>query len=214
MEFLHLVRAYGPSILGGLRVTMLLTVLSVAGSLLLGLILVFGRISRRRWLRWPTVWYIEVMRATPVLLVLLIVYFGLPLRLPPIESAVIAFSLNGAAYMAEIFRSGIQSVDRGQTEAATALGMPHGVMMRRIIFPQAIYVTLPPAANFGVDMLKASSIALVIAVPEVTYHAYNAIGETFQTIYLLAIAAFIYVGVGIPLARGVHRLERRFETKR
>lgn len=216
-EFFHLVRTYGPGMLKGLRTTLILTTAAVIGSTTLGLLFAFGRLSRRIWIRLPTVWYIELMRAVPLLLVLFLVYFGLPgfgIRLSPLVSAIIAFSLNGAAYTAEIFRSGIQSVEVAQTEAARALGMPHSVMMRRIILPQAIYVTLPPAANFGVDMLKASSLALVITVPEVSYYAYNAIGATFQTIPIFIIASTIYIGVGIPLARGVHRLEKAFAAKR
>jgi cystine transport system permease protein len=216
-RFFDLLVTYGPGIVSGLKYTFILTITSLVGSAFLGLVLAFGRLSRRAWLRFPATWYIEIMRGVPLLLVLFLVYFGLPgfgIRLSPVEAAIIAFSFNGAAYMAEIFRSGIQSVDVGQTEAAIALGMTHNTMMRRVILPQAVYVTLPPAANFGVDMLKATSLALVITVPEVSYHAYNAIAATFATIPIFIIASAVYLSACIPLTRGVHRLEKAFEAKR
>jgi His/Glu/Gln/Arg/opine family amino acid ABC transporter permease subunit len=216
-NYWEIVRQYGPLILGGLKFTLIITVASLLGSIVLGLGLALVRRSRRRWVSWPAVWYIEIIRGTPVLLVLLVVYFGLSgfgILIPPVQSAIIAFSVNGAAFMAEIFRSGIQSIDTGQSEAATALGMSAGTTMRRIILPQAVYVILPPVANFGVETLKASSLALVIAVPEITYRAYNAIGQTFATFQILSIAAAIYVGLSVPLSRAIHRMELRLAAKR
>jgi ABC-type amino acid transport system permease subunit len=173
--------------------------------------------SKRPWLHWPAVAYIELVRGTPILLTLFLVYFGLPrfgIRLPSIPAAVIAFSLNGGAFMAEIIRSGIQSIDRGQFEAADALGLGWARAMTRIVAPQAIYVILPPVVNFGVELLKLTSIALVIAVPEVTFYAYNAIAETFRTFELLALAALVYIVVSVPLSQAVHVLEKRLGARR
>jgi His/Glu/Gln/Arg/opine family amino acid ABC transporter permease subunit len=217
MDLLSLVGTYGPYIASGLQVTLALTVLSLIGSMVGGLLLMFARLSSSRLLRGPATVYIEAVRGTPIILVVFIVYFGLArygLKMPPFPAAVVAFSVNGAAFMSEIFRSGILSVDEGQKEAAKALGMSYGLSMRRIVLPQAFYVVLPPVANFGIGLLKQTSVALMIAVPEITYRAYNSISLTFRSMELLSIAAILYLCMSIPLSKGVEVLERRLEVRK
>jgi polar amino acid transport system permease protein len=198
--------------LKGAIVTIELTAVALAGSVLLGLLLAVARLGHVRWLRAVAGIYIELIRATPALLQLFIIYFGLTsfnIRLGPFSAAALTLGLIGGAYAAEVFRAGIEAVDRGQFEAARSLGMPAPLAMRRIILPQAAILILPPFTNFVIAMIKDTSLALTIAVPEIMYRSYDAASQSFRSLEIYAMAGVIYVAICLPLAQLAKALERR-----
>jgi len=158
-----------PYLLKGAVVTLRLSVVSVFFGIILGLFLGLARISKNYFLRIPSTIYVEVIRGTPLLMQLLIIYYALPsfgINLGAITAAIVGLSLNSAAYTGEIFRSGIQSIEKGQMEAARSLGMTYFQAMRYVILPQAFRRILPPLTNEFVSMLKESSLASTLAVTE------------------------------------------------
>ena len=211
-SFLELATKYTPYLLTGVVITIQLTFLSLAVSMPLGLaVAVMGR-SRSRIIRGIALFYIELIRGTPALLQLFIVYFGLTswgIRLDPIPAATITLGLIGGAYVSEIFRAGIEGVDHGQIEAARAIGMRPPQIMRRIIFPQALQLVLPPLTNFMIALIKDTSLALTISVPELMYRSYDVASQTFRSMEVYSIAGVIYLSLCVPLSFLVRRLERR-----
>ncbi|MGE0119280.1 MAG: amino acid ABC transporter permease [Dongiaceae bacterium] len=203
---------YGGYIFGGIVLTLALAAGSMALSLVAGLVITLARISGVRILAGAARLYIDFIRGTPALLHLFLVYFGLPaigIPIDPISAFILAFGLNGAAFMAEIYRSGINSVAGEQMDSAKALGMSYALGMRRVILPQAVYVILPPTANLGISTVKDTSLALVIAIPEIMYRTYNVISYTFESIALLFIAAAAYLVVTLPMSHLTAALEAR-----
>lgn len=209
-DLLSLAERYFPYILKGTVITVQLTLGSLALAILLGLVGALCKLSNRRLLTWPANVYIEVIRGTPALLQIFVVYFGLAsygFKLEPFTAAAITLGVIGGAYVAEIFRAGIESVDRGQVEAATSLGMRPPVIMRRIVLPQAMVLILPPFTNFLIILIKDTSLALTISVPEIMYRAYDAASQSFRSLEIYAMAGAIYLLMCYPLSRLVRRLE-------
>jgi polar amino acid transport system permease protein len=124
-------------------------------------------------------------------------------------AAVLTLGFIGGAYLAEVFRAGIESVDRGQVEAAVSLGMRPAPVMRRIVLPQALVLILPPFTNFVIALLKDTSLALTIAVPEIMYRSYDVASQTFRSMEVYTMAGAIYLAICLPLSRLVRALERR-----
>lgn len=160
-----------PALLRGSLLTLELTVVSVIVGLLIGLFLALGRLSKNKIIDRFCWLYIWLFRGTPLLMQIFFVYYALPLiyrplSLPPMPSAMIALSLNSAAYLAEIIRAAIQSIDKGQMEAAKALGMSYGQAMKRIIIPQSYRRLIPPVGNEFIMLLKDSALVSVIAMSE------------------------------------------------
>lgn len=212
LDIVSLLERYFPYILKGTIITVQLTLTSLVLAVILGLIGALCKLSKRRILTWPANVYIEVIRGTPALLQIFIVYFGLAsygFKLEPFSAAAITLGVIGGAYVAEIFRAGIEAVDRGQVEAATSLGMRPPVIMRRIVLPQAMVLILPPFTNFLIIMIKDTSLALTISVPEIMYRSYDAASQSFRSLEIYAMAGAIYLLMCYPLSRLVHRLERR-----
>ena len=142
------------------------------------------RLSRWRLLRWLAIAYIEFFRGTPALVQLFVIYFGFPdvgFQPSPFQAAIIGLGLNGAAYLAEIYRAGIESIHRGQMEAALSLGMTPARAMRYIVLPQAIRTMLPPITNFAIVLLKDTSIVFAVGVVEIMALARNLVTETLQS---------------------------------
>lgn len=167
-------------------------------------------------LRLLTTIYIDIFRAVPVLVVLILIYYALPflgIRLSSWASAVLAFSIVMAAYSAEIFRSGIESVPRGQFEAADALGLPFLVTLRKVILPQALRIVIPPTTSNCVSMFKDTSLASTVALPELLKEATDA-----QALYAnptpLIGAALVYIMFLWPMVRLVSLLEKRFKAEK
>jgi polar amino acid transport system permease protein len=211
-NFFELAEEYFPYILSGAVVTLQLTAMALLASTVLGLATAFARMSPLRWLRVLAATYIEVIRGLPALLQLFIIYFGLTsfdIRLDPFSAASLTLGLIGAAYAAEIFRAGIESVDRGQYEASRSLGMSAPLAMRRIILPQAAVLILPPFTNFVIAMVKDTSLALTIAVPEIMYRSYDAASQSFRSMEIYLMAGVIYMVICLPLSQLAQAFERR-----
>jgi His/Glu/Gln/Arg/opine family amino acid ABC transporter permease subunit len=199
------------TLLGGLETTLVVAVGALIFALVFGLAIALMRISRLRLLRWPAIAYIEFIRGTPALVQLFVIYFGLPdagLRPSPLQAAIVGLGINGAAYLAEIYRAGIEAIHGGQMEAALTLGMTPARAMRYIILPQAIHTMLPPIANVAITLLKDTALVSVVAAPEIMFFARNLVTETLQSMHVYLMAAAIYLCMTIPMSRFVATLER------
>ncbi len=189
----YLVSSY---LLGGVWTTIWLTLIAMAAGLAFGLLSALGRISRNPVIRFVSSAYVWLFRGTPLLVQLILWYTGLPeigIRLSGLSAAVIGLGLNEGAYMCEIIRAGLLSVDVGQMEAASALGMTYRLAMRRIVVPQAIRVIIPPTGNEFIAMLKNTSLVSTIAVSELLLRTENVISVNFRTLELLIVAAIYYL---------------------
>jgi polar amino acid transport system permease protein len=211
----------------GIVTTLELTVIAMAIGVFGGVLLAVMRLSPNPMVMGASSFYIWVFRGTPVLVQLLFwnfisavypeISFGLPglhldanTLIKPFTAAILALGLNEAAYMAEIVRAGILSVDEGQSEAAQALGMTRTQTMRRIVLPQAMRVIVPPTGNETISMLKTTSLASVIAVTELTYAAQLIYAQNYKTIPLLIVISIWYLVGTTILSVGQYFLERRF----
>jgi polar amino acid transport system permease protein len=202
-------------LLDGLGMTLLISLLSLLTSIVVGLIVALGRRARTRWISFPAATYCELFRDTPVLVQLFWVYYVLPIligvRLSAFSAVVIGLSLNSAAFLAEIFRAGIQAVPRGQLDAAHVLGMGRALTLRRIVLPQAIRIVLPPMANDFVALIKYSSLASTFAVGEITRKATELSSFTFRPIEIFSFIALVYFFVCWPLSMSIRYLEKRLQ---
>ena len=161
--------------------------------------------------------YVDVFRAVPVLTQLFIIYFGLTeigIRLDPVPAAIIGFGLNGGAQLIEVFRAGIGSVNRGQTEAAQMLGMTRLRTMRVVVLPQAMRVALPPLGNFAVSLLKDTALASAVAAPELMFRARNLVDRTFLASQIYLTVAALYLAMSLPLSRLTRWAEMRLASGR
>ncbi|HNL42508.1 MAG TPA: amino acid ABC transporter permease [Ottowia sp.] len=206
-----------PPLLDGAGVTLGLFFITLALSLPLGLALALARLSRFAALRHAVSGFIWLMRGTPLMLQLLFVYYALPfvpvigVRLPDYPAAVVAFTLNYAAYFAEILRAGIQSIDRGQYEGAKALGMSYAQTMRRIVMPQVWRGSLPPLANETITLVKDTSLIYVLALNDLLRAARGIVQRDFSITPFVVAAAF-YLLMTLVLTWIFQRLERRHAT--
>ena len=206
---------YFPLFIEGLLWTLLIALLAVVFGVILGSILCFMKKSKFIILKIIANIYIEIIRGTPVLLQVYIVYFGLPafgVKLGAFTSAIIALSVNSAAYVAEIIRSGIEAVDNGQMEAARSLGMTSKMSMINVILPQAIKNILPAIGNEFVAVIKESSMASVIGVAEIMYASKIVTGATYRSMEPLMVAAVFYFILTFSLGRLMGYLERRLKA--
>jgi polar amino acid transport system permease protein len=209
---------YVLSILGplaeGSLVTLRLFFITLALAVPIGLALALARVSRFRTLSALVNGYIWLMRGTPLMLQLLFIYFALPfvpvvgIRLPDFPAAVVAFALNYAAYFAEIFRAGIQSIDRGQYEGAKVLGFSYAQTMRRIVLPQVVRRILPPMSNETITLVKDTSLIYVLALNDLLRAARGIVQRDF-TITPFVVAAAFYLLMTLVLTWGFQYLERR-----
>lgn len=201
-----------PLLVQGLVVTLFLGVVAFTLGSALGLLIALARLSRLRPLRWFAVGYVSIFRGTPLLIQILLIYFGLPqvgIRLEPIPSAILALTLHAAAYLSENFRSGIMAVERGQWEAAFALGMPYRKVFQRIVAPQAARIAIPSVGSRFIALMKDTSLASVVTVVELTRVAERVGSSTFRYIEMFVIVAIIYWMVNTVLSFGQEILERR-----
>ena len=202
-----------PPLLKGALVTIEVSLLAFALALILGLLLGVARLSRFWPLRWLAAAYIQFIRGTPLLLQLFVIYYVLPyggIVLPPFVAGVAGLSINYAAYMAEVFRSGIGAVPNGQWEAASALGMSRGLMMRRIILPQAVRIIIPALGNFFVSIFKDSSLVSVITMRDLMLIGQLLASATFRHFEIFALVAVIYFAISYPASKLSEWLEYRF----
>lgn len=208
-----------PELLWACLQTLQLTALSFLVAVPLGLIIVAMRLSKVDSLRWFAISLIEVARGTPALVILFLIYFGLPSVVPwlnvnSLGAAVFGLGLQGGAILAEIFRAGIEAIDRGQREASLTLGMTPRQTMVDVIGPQAWRIALPPVGNYAVGLLKDTSIASIIAAPELMLRAKDLASSSFMPMQLYVLAAVLYFAMSFPLALFIRRLERRVTVVR
>lgn len=201
-----------PPLLQGTYLTILLTILSLILSLIIGFVVALGRMSKVRLISGVCKVYISIFRGTPLLVQLMYIYYALPsigIDLTAIQAAIIGLALNESAYLAEIFRAGIQSIPKGQTEAAYSIGMRASKAMRRIILPQAIKNVLPAIGNAAIILLKNSSLAAIITVVELTRSGEILAASTFRTLEVFTLIAILYWLLHYPLALLVNYLEKK-----
>ncbi|SFS58073.1 ABC transporter substrate-binding protein/permease [Paenibacillus sp. 453mf] len=200
----------------GIGYTLLLSALGVIFGFLIGLIITLVRMSGLKILAWLGTAYVEVLRGTPMLVQLMIIHYGLALvfgiNLSPLQSGVITLSINSSAYLAEIFRAGIQGVDKGQMEAARSLGMTRGASLRHIILPQAMKTVLPAIGNEFITIIKESSIISVIGMMDIMYQANTVRSITYQGLSPYIIAAVIYFILTFMLSKLLGAFERKLRT--
>ena len=205
--------------------TIVLTVVATICGTILGLFISLGKMSNKKILSWPCSIYVELFRGTPMLVQIFLIHFAIipsiwevffPGQPSPeaIYSGFIALSLNAAAYIAEIFRAGIQSIDAGQMEAARSLGMSKGMAMRLIVLPQAFTRMLPALGNEFITLLKDSSLTAMVATPELHYAAMNVAKSTFERYPPYLTEAAVYLVLTLFLSRVVVRgLEKKYSAR-
>jgi len=203
-----------PTLVRAAGMTVLLAVLSFPLAIVLGILVALGRLHGPRWLRVPLGAWVEVLRGTPLMLQLFVLFYVLPdlgLRLDALSAAVLGLAINYSAYEAEIYRAGLEAVPRGQMEAALALGMSRRLALWRVILPQAVRIVLPPVTNDFIALFKDTSVCSVITVVELTKR-YNiaAMSNPSEVLPLAAVAAGLYLAMSYPLALLSARLERAF----
>jgi len=200
------------TLLSGWPATLAVAAGALVFALIFGLIVALMRISAWKLLRWPATAYVEFFRGTPALVQLFVIYFGFPdwgYQPTPLQAAILGLGLNGAAYLSEIYRAGIESIHRGQMEAALALGMTPARAMQYIVLPQAIRTMLPPMTNFAIILLKDTAIVFAVGVLEVMALARQLVTETLTSAPIYLMAGAMYLCVTIPMARLAARLERQ-----
>lgn len=218
MDFnVEIMKSAFPLLLAGAGITLEITALSVAFGMLIGIIIALIRLPRLKPLRWLGNVYVDFIRGTPLLVQIFLVYFALPgligHRVDAFFAAIAACSINSGAYVAEIFRGGIQSIDIGQMEAGRSLGMSWWQTMRYIILPQAFKRIIPPLGNEFIAMLKDSSLVSVIGFEELTRRGQLIIARTYASFEIWMAVAIIYLILTFTVARLTGLLERKFETK-
>jgi polar amino acid transport system permease protein len=212
-----LIAEYSPFFLKGTLLTIGLSIASIIIGTALGLLIGLGKMMKNKSLAMPFIWYIAFFRGTPFMVQILLIHFAVvPAILGEtnaILAAIIALSMNSAAYIAEIFRAGIQSIDKGQMEAARSLGMNHVQAMRYVILPQAFKRMIPPLGNEFIVLIKDSSLAALIAAPELMYWGQAMQGQYYRVWEPYLTAAVIYLVLTLTLSFLLSRLERRLATE-
>lgn len=202
-----------PYLIEGLYLTLLISGLALVFSMVLGVLVALGRLSKWRALSAASATYIEVFRDTPMLVQLFWVYYVLPIllgiRIDALTAAILGLTLHSTAFLGEIYRAGIQTVPAGHTEAAKVLGLSTRATFIRIVLPQAVRNVLPPLVNNLVDLIKLSSLASVFAVGEITRKATELSASTFRPIEIFTFVALMYFLICWPLSLSMRVIERR-----
>jgi polar amino acid transport system permease protein len=206
------ISTWGPYILGGAGLTIVICVGSIALATGLAVLGALGRLSKNPVTFGLASLYVSLVRGTPLLVQIIFIYFALPqlgIVLPALPAGIIALGFNYGAYMTEIFRAGIQAVPRGQREAAEALALPEGLVMRRIVLPQAVRIVIPAIGNEFIAMIKDSALVSIIGVTELLWRAESVGTQKFRTLEAILIAALVYWMLTIVFSFFQERLERR-----
>jgi polar amino acid transport system permease protein len=215
LALLEDIKEWFPELMAAAGDTLEMTLVAFVLATALGLAIALCRMSHRPLLSRAAHLYIEVVRGVPALTLLFLLYYGLPgvgIILNAFPAAVLGLGLNGAAYLAEVYRAGIEAVDKGQREAAQAIGMTFAQFMRWIILPQAARVALPSIGNYAVALLKDTSIASLISAPDLMLRARDLTSEYYMPMEIFVTVGVIYFCMAFPLSLGVRRLE--FHLKR
>ncbi|MCR5176271.1 MAG: amino acid ABC transporter permease [Anaerovibrio sp.] len=205
-----------PLLILGAGITVQITAISVGLGLVIGMFVGIARICRVTPLRWLAAVYIDFLRGTPLLVQIFLIYFALPIilnqRVDPFIAAITACGINSGAYIAEIFRAGIQAIDKGQMEAGRSLGMTWVQTMRYIIVPQAFKNIIPPLGNEFIALLKDSSLVSVIGFEELTRRGQLIIARTYGSMEIWLSVAIIYLIMTLAISRLVAYMEKRLKT--
>jgi His/Glu/Gln/Arg/opine family amino acid ABC transporter permease subunit len=204
---------YRDVLLTGIRVTVVLSILSMLLAMAIGLVACLGTLARSRLIRAPAVLYVEFCRNTPILVQLVWVHYAWPevfgIKFDSFTSSVIALALQSSGYLAEEYRAGIESIERGQIEAAQSLGMTYARLMRRIVIPQAFIRMLPGILNQFVTCFKSTSIVSIIAVPDLMYQAGLIVSATFLPMQIYTAVALTYFVLVFLVSAAVRYLSRK-----
>ncbi|MBG9453275.1 ABC transporter permease [Lysinibacillus sphaericus] len=214
MDF-SLVTDFLPFMVKASWVTLKLTLYSTIFGLILGLFVALMKISKVKVIRLIADFYLWIIRGTPMLVQLFLIYYGLPqvgIELSPMVAAVIALGINSAAYIAEIYRGGIMSISKGQIEAAESLGMSYFLQMRKVILPQALRVSLPALGNQAIMMLKDSSLASLVTVSELLMVSQRYAASNYAFIEFYLVAAGFYLVMTTFFTFILNRVERRMSV--
>ncbi len=221
-----ILQRYYPYFLDGVKNTLIIAAMSVVLGVVFGTLMAIMRMCRIKPLRWLAVAYIEFVRGTPLMVQLMFIFYGLPMvgiEFPDVSfipnfsrfmAGIVAMSINSCAYVAEVIRSGIQSVDEGQMEAARSIGFKYGESMRLVILPQAVRNILPALGNEFVTVIKESSIVSVIGISDLMYGTNGVIALTYRSLPCLAIAAIMYFILTFISSRLIAKLEKRMKHGR
>ena len=217
-----ILQVYWTLLLRSLGQTLLLTLLSLFFAFFIGLLFGLLNVSKNKALNIIGTVYVDGIRGVPLIVLAYFIYFGVPalvqaagnssFKLSALVAGTISLSMNAGAYMAEIFRAGIQSVDKGQMEAARSLGLPYGKAMRRVVLPQAIRTMIPAIISQFIISLKDTSILSVIGFPELTKAGNIIVGNTFAALQVWGIIALMYMVVIVTLSRLAKKLERKMNV--
>lgn len=206
-----------PLLIVGAGITIQITAISVGLGLIIGMFVGIARICNVKVLRALATVYIDFLRGTPLLVQIFLIYFALPMvvgqRVDPFIAAITACGINSGAYIAEIFRAGIQAIDEGQMEAGRSLGMSWVQTMRYIIVPQAFENVIPPLGNEFIALLKDSSLVSVIGFEELTRRGQLIIARTYGSLEIWITVALIYLVMTLTISRLVSYMEKRLATK-
>jgi len=216
-DFYFLLR-YAPLFWRGILVTLAYTAGSISLGLIIGLLVGLGRLSKSRLLNIPLIGFIEAFRCTPLLVQIVWFYYALPvllgIQIPAVIAAGLTLSCYTGAFYAEIFRGGIISIERGQWDAARALGLRRWAMMRLVILPQAVKRMMPPFVNQSITQLKNTSLVSTIAVPDLLYNGSMITADTYRPLEVYTVVALIYFALLFPSTMLAQWYERRLETGR
>lgn len=218
---ISILQTYFSMLLRSLSYTLILTLLALVFAMIIGLIFALCNVSKNRALNVVGTIYVDAIRGVPLIVLAYFIYFGFPqgmkllgfsqFRLPALQAGTIALAMNCGAYMAEIFRAGIQSIDKGQMEAARSLGLNYRTSMIKVILPQAFRVMIPSIINQFIITLKDTSILSVIGYPELTNMGKTISGNTFRSLETWAIVGIFYMIVIITLSKIAKIIERRIK---
>ena len=212
MDLLALLREAAPVMLAGAGYTLLFAVASMVGGLLLGFPTALMRIAPFALLRWPATLYVSVMRGTPLLVQIFVIYYGLPsigIEFTPVTAGVLALSLNAGAYLSESLRGAIRSIGQGQWRASFSLGLGYWQTLTHIVLPQALRVAVPSMSNTLISLIKDTSLVSVITMTELMLATKEVIATTFQPLPLYIAAAVIYWCLSLFFEYLQRRAERR-----
>jgi polar amino acid transport system permease protein/polar amino acid transport system substrate-binding protein len=214
-----IIQTYSSMLIGALGKTLLLTLLSLFFAMFIGMFFALMNVGKNRFLNFVGTVYVDAVRGVPLIVLAYFIYFGIPtaikmmgvqdFRLSALQAGTIALAMNCGAYMAEIIRAGIESVDKGQMEASRSLGLSYSKSMRMVVLPQAIRTMIPSIINQFIITLKDTSILSVIGFPELTNMGKTIIGITFKSLQTWTIVGFMYMIVIITLSKIAKKIERR-----
>ena len=222
-SIMQILEAYGGMLLGALGKTLLLTLLSLVFAMIIGMIFALMNVGKNRVFNFIGTVYVDAIRGVPLIVLAYFIYFGVPagmkafvpdFRLTALQAGTIALAMNCGAYMAEIIRAGIESVDKGQMEASRSLGLSYGKSMRLVVLPQAIRTMIPSIIYQFIITLKDTSILSVIGFPELTNMGKTISGNTFKSLETWAIVGIMYMIVIVTLSKIAKRIERRVNRGR